>query len=91
MRLNETLELIPCHLPNDQCWEYQGYINEHGYGRCNTPSPNRQQILVHRLVYELSHGIRLTSADVVRHTCDNPACTNPNHLLIGTQADSTLR
>lgn len=45
---------------------------------------------LHRLVFCEAHGLSLEDiADrVVRHTCDNPRCINPLHLLIGTRADN---
>lgn len=45
---------------------------------------------LHRLVYVQHKGLALEDiADqVVRHTCDNPRCINPTHLLLGTRADN---
>jgi hypothetical protein len=40
-----------------------------------------------RYVYSRLVG-QVTSKMVIRHTCDNPSCINPSHLLIGTQADN---
>lgn len=44
----------------------------------------------HRLVYMEAHGLQrhdLTGL-VVRHTCDNTRCINPEHLIIGTTQDN---
>jgi hypothetical protein len=30
----------------------------------------------------------LTKEDIIRHTCDNPACLNPSHLIKGTVQDN---
>lgn len=42
---------------------------------------------MHGLSYKLSKGDFDLSL-VVRHTCDNMICCNPNHLLLGTQLDN---
>lgn len=44
----------------------------------------------HRVAYCFARGIPIEyiQGSVVRHTCDNPRCINPQHLLVGTQQDN---
>jgi len=45
------------------------------------------KIKLHQLIAGRRHG-KIPSGKVVRHTCDNPSCINPDHLIIGTQQDN---
>lgn len=52
--------------------------------------------MLHRKSYCVANGVTLASIHgvVVRHTCDNPRCINPEHLVTGDQIDNvrdTLR
>lgn len=40
-----------------------------------------------RFIYEECFG-EIPKGLVVRHTCDKPACINPEHLILGTQQDN---
>lgn len=67
------------------CIEYTGRFDKDGYGvfwRDGTP------VLAHRDAAAKRYGAAAIVGKVVRHSCDNPACINEDHLLIGTQADN---
>jgi len=66
-----------------ECVEWSGHRNNHGYGmKWWKGGPKK----VHRIVFDLYHGYL---PKVVRHTCDNPACYNIEHLRGGTMQDNT--
>lgn len=60
------------------CWEWPFGRNSQGYGVCGKSR-------VHRVAFEIAYG---TKPQTCRHTCDNPPCFNPAHLLDGTMADN---
>lgn len=68
-----------------ECWECCSH-HQIQAGHCQMER-NGKSILVHRYVYENVCG-DIPDGLIVRHTCDNPKCINPNHLLVGTYKDN---
>ena len=67
------------------CMEWCGALSSDGYPRVNAGNGNGK---LHRLVYSHVNGYPDITGRVVRHTCDNPICINPDHLVLGTLEDN---
>ncbi len=59
-------------------------MNTNGYGFVTVGG---RRVAAHRLAWALHNGADPTGK-VVMHTCDNPPCINPEHLVLGTHADN---
>ncbi len=66
------------------CWIWQGSLNDAGYGRF---AHDGRSNLAHRYSYQYFNG-EIPDNAFVCHSCDTPACCNPTHLWLGSQADN---
>ena len=85
--VERVLRHLPDNVTDDDCW-VTDYAPSAGryvqiYGENGGTSP-----YLHRLVWEAHNAEPIPDGQVIRHTCDNPACCNPNHLLLGTMQDN---
>lgn len=72
------------------CWLWTAGKYAAGYGMVNLGrfADGRQQTMqAHRVAYVLAKG-DIPQGRVVMHSCDVRACVNPDHLVLGDQADN---
>lgn len=71
----------------DSCWLWKGGKDIKGYGiffyKGRTTFAHRVSLLLYNKVKELTPGL------VVRHSCRNTSCVNPNHLSEGTKIQNS--
>ena len=67
-----------CHICISHCPDSSGYPQMKRAGR---------HILIHRHIFEQAYG-PIPEGMCVCHTCDTPACINPEHFFLGTNLDN---
>lgn len=73
-------------IKTDSCWLWNGVKDDSGYGLLCIDS-NRSR--AHRYSYTIHNGL-IPKGLLVRHSCDNPSCVNPDHLSLGTHKDNKM-
>lgn len=66
------------------CLMWTGSLSTRGYGQC---SVGRKDWRFHRLMYTMFVG-PIPDGLLLRHTCDNPPCGHPDHLIPGDCVDN---
>lgn len=68
----------------ENCWQWKGSPRHSGYGEFWL---NGKKVYAHRASFLIFNG-SIPDDMVVRHTCDNTNCVNPQHLITGTQLNN---
>ena len=69
------------------CWDWTGATHPFGYGVMGVSGRRGAVDTAHRVSW-LIHNGPVPDMTEVCHRCDNPPCTRPDHLFLGTHADN---
>ncbi len=75
--------------PKDECWIWKGAKTIFGHGRVKIAGELQS---THRVAFSIAKGDELVSGrrSLILHSCDNPACCNPEHLRLGTHRENVM-
>lgn len=68
---------------DNQCWEWLAGKNAYGYGFTKVG----KERIASRIAWSYPDYV-IPKYGEIRHTCDNPSCCNPKHLILGTHLEN---
>lgn len=76
-------------IKSDGCWGWNGHLNKNGYTCLISGCRGKgfKERYGHRISWLLFRG-EIPEGKVICHSCDNPKCTNPDHLWLGTHQEN---
>ena len=86
----ERIERNANEMRDGECWTTRYRCTGTGGHVRVRPEDYSTMAFQHRLAYEMHYAEPIPEGMLVMHTCDNPRCFNPEHLVIGTHSDNTL-
>lgn len=74
---------------DDECWGWNGSKHYFGYGMFGEEKAGKAKAYTaHTVSWMLANGREIPDGMFVLHSCDNPECSNPAHLRLGTPQDN---
>ena len=74
------------------CWGWDSTRNPTGYGLLgyySAETAHVQTISAHRFSWQIHNNVSIPKGLQCLHRCNNPPCSNPLHLYVGTAKDNT--
>lgn len=74
---------------DDACWPWMRARDDRDYGKLGwSEGGEHKDARAHQVAFFYANGRPPADGHLIRHSCDNPPCCNPRHLLEGTQGDN---
>ena len=81
MNIIELIERKSLELCDGECWTIRNVPSGNGYHYIHGRG-------LHRIAWEAHNAEPIPPGMRILHSCDNPACFNPEHLSLGTASDN---
>jgi hypothetical protein len=70
----------------EACWPWTGPTNRAGFGQIDRGDYSADVVGAHVVAWELANGRHAPKGLVIRQTCRDTLCCNPDHLSLGVGA-----